>query len=43
MGQWWTQFAFDLAVDNYQMNVNEVMQAPCSKIILVDPTVKIEI
>lgn len=39
MGAWWTQFAFDLAIDNYRMSISEVIQAKCPKILLIDPTV----
>lgn len=38
-GQKWVQFAYDLFIDNYQVNVKEVMSSRSQKVLLVDPCV----
>lgn len=38
-GQRWVQCAYDLMIDNYEMNVRKVMESETPKILLVDPCV----
>lgn len=39
-GQRWVQFAYDMFIDNYQVNVQQVIESLSNKILLVDPCVK---
>lgn len=39
LGQRWVQYAYDLMIDNYQINVRKVMDSKTPKILLVDPCV----
>ena len=38
-GKRWVQFAFDLMVDNYQGNIERLLESSCSKVVISDPNV----
>lgn len=39
-GMKWIQMGFDFFMDNYQLNVKEVINSKCQKVLLVDPCVR---
>ena len=39
MGPRWVQYAYDLMIDNYQMNIRKIMESSTPKILMVDPCV----
>lgn len=39
IGQRWVQYAYDLMIDNYQVNIRKIMDNNTHKILLVDPCV----